>query len=39
MRKVIAPCIATCAQRPQGDVSETRWRYSLTNWGDDPLKP
>lgn len=26
------------AQRPDGDVTETRWRYSLMNWGHDPLK-
>ena len=26
------------AQRPEGDVTETRWRYSLMNWGHDPLK-
>ena len=26
------------AQRPDGDISETRWRYSLKNWGHDPLK-
>ncbi|GGL65685.1 DUF3140 domain-containing protein [Wenxinia marina] len=26
------------AQRPDGDVDETNWRYSLMNWGHDPLK-
>jgi len=26
------------AQRPDGDVEHTRWRYSLMNWGHDPLK-
>ena len=26
------------AQRPSGDVSDTRWRYSLMNWGHDPQK-
>lgn len=26
------------AQRPSGDVSETPWRYSLMNWGHDPLQ-
>lgn len=26
------------AQRPSGDVTETKWRYSLMNWGHDPLK-
>jgi hypothetical protein len=23
---------------PQGDVEHSRWRYSLMNWGHDPLK-
>jgi hypothetical protein len=26
------------AQRPWGDISATRWRWSLMNWGHDPLK-
>lgn len=26
------------AQRPSGDIKDTRWRYSLMNWGRDPLK-
>ncbi|MEE4288593.1 MAG: DUF3140 domain-containing protein [Erythrobacter sp.] len=26
------------AQKPEGDVEETDWRYSLMNWGHDPLK-
>jgi hypothetical protein len=25
------------AQRPAGDISQTHWRYSLMNWGHDPL--
>ena len=25
-------------QRPEGDVEDTRWRFSLMNWGHDPLK-
>jgi hypothetical protein len=25
------------AQRPDGDVRDTRWRHSLMNWGHDPL--
>lgn len=25
-------------QRPAGEVEETPWRYSLMNWGHDPLK-
>ena len=26
------------AQRPWGDVTDTRWRCSPMNWGHDPLK-
>ena len=26
------------AQRPSGNVEHTPWRYSLMNWGHDPLK-
>ncbi len=26
------------AQKPSGDVEGGRWRYSLMNWGHDPLK-
>ncbi|MEA9983706.1 MULTISPECIES: DUF3140 domain-containing protein [Subtercola] len=25
-------------QRPSGDVTDTPWRFSLMNWGHDPLK-
>jgi hypothetical protein len=38
MRKVIGYVHRHLAQRPSGDVTETRWRYSLMNWGHDPLK-
>ena len=38
MRKVIGFVKRHRAQRPAGDVSRTRWRYSLMNWGNDPLK-
>ena len=38
MRRIISYVHRHLAQRPQGDVSETRWRYSLMNWGHDPLK-
>jgi hypothetical protein len=38
MRKVIGYIKRHTAQRPEGDVSETRWRASLRNWGHDPLK-
>ncbi len=26
------------AQKPKGDVEDSNWRYSLMNWGHDPLK-
>ena len=26
------------AQRPEGDVEESPWRFSLMNWGHDPSK-
>ena len=38
MRTVIGYVHRHLAQRPSGDVRETRWRYSLMNWGHDPLK-
>ncbi|MGW0486269.1 MULTISPECIES: DUF3140 domain-containing protein [Nonomuraea] len=38
MRKVIGYIHRHLAQRPSGDVRESRWRYSLMNWGHDPLK-
>lgn len=38
MRKVIGYVKRHLAQRPSGDVRETRWRASLMNWGHDPLK-
>lgn len=38
MRKVIGYCRRHLAQRPWGDVTDTRWRWSLMNWGHDPLK-
>ncbi|MEU8200870.1 DUF3140 domain-containing protein [Streptosporangium sp. NPDC049046] len=38
MRKVIGYVRRHLTQRPSGDVKETRWRYSLMNWGHDPLK-
>jgi len=39
MRKVVGYVHRHLAQRPRGDVRNTRWRYSLLNWGHDPLKP
>ena len=26
------------AQRPNGDIADSDWRFSLMNWGHDPLK-
>jgi hypothetical protein len=38
MRKVVGYVRRHRAQRPWGDVTHTRWRWSLMNWGHDPLK-
>ncbi len=38
MSKVVGYVHRHLAQRPDGDVSQTRWRYSLMNWGHDPTK-
>ena len=38
MAKVAGYVHRHMAQRPDGDVTETRWRSSLMNWGHDPLK-
>ncbi|MFE9345088.1 DUF3140 domain-containing protein [Streptomyces olivaceus] len=38
MRKVVGYVHRHLAQRPSGDVGGTRWRYSLMNWGHDPLE-
>ena len=38
MRKVVGYVHRHLAQRPSGDVRDTRWRYSLMNWGHDPLR-
>jgi hypothetical protein len=38
VRKVNGYVRRHLAQCPAGDISETRWRYSLMNWGHDPLK-
>lgn len=38
MRKVTGYVHRHLAQRPDGDVTDTRWRHSLMNWGHDPLK-
>jgi Protein of unknown function (DUF3140) len=38
MRKVAGYVARHAKQRPGGDVTDTVWRYSLMNWGNDPLK-
>ena len=38
MRKVIGYVHRHMAQRPAGDVTDSRWRKSLMNWGHDPMK-
>lgn len=38
MRKVVGYIKRHTAQRPAGELEHTRWRYSLMNWGHDPLK-
>ena len=38
MDKVIGYVHRHTAQRPDGDIEESDWRYSLMNWGHDPMK-
>ena len=38
MAKVVGYVHRHLAQKPEGDIKETPWRYSLMNWGHDPLK-
>jgi hypothetical protein len=38
MGKVVGYVKRHGAQRPAGDVTDTTWRYSLMNWGHDPIK-
>ncbi|WP_205473260.1 DUF3140 domain-containing protein [Nocardioides sp. SYSU D00038] len=38
MRKVVGYVHRHLAQRPAGDVADTKWRWSLMNWGHDPEK-
>jgi hypothetical protein len=37
MRRVVSYVHRHQAQGPQGDVEDSNWRYSLMNWGHDPL--
>ncbi|MBI3439872.1 MAG: DUF3140 domain-containing protein [Proteobacteria bacterium] len=38
MRRVVSFIRRHIAQGPRRDVATSRWRYSLMNWGHDPLK-
>jgi hypothetical protein len=38
MNKVVGYINRHLAQRPRGDIEDTKWRYSLMNWGHDPLE-
>ena len=38
MKKVNAYVKRHSAQKPSGDIEDSNWRYSLMNWGHDPLK-
>ncbi|MCU1404845.1 MAG: hypothetical protein JWQ43_1148 [Glaciihabitans sp.] len=38
MKKVVGYVHRHSAQGPSSDVENSRWRYSLMNWGNDPLK-
>ncbi len=38
MSRVVSYVHRHLAQRPDDDIENTRWRYSLMNWGHDPLK-
>jgi hypothetical protein len=38
MKKVVGYVARHSKQEPSGDVEDTKWRYSLMNWGHDPLK-
>jgi len=37
-RKVVGYVRRHLAQRPHKDLANTRWAYSLKNWGHDPTK-
>ena len=38
MKKVVGYIHRHKAQEPSGDTKDSDWRYSLMNWGHDPLK-
>lgn len=39
MRRVVSFIRRHVGQGPRRNVATSRWRYSLMNWGHDPLKP
>lgn len=38
MQRVVSYIRRHLAQKPSSDVEHSRWRYSLKNWGHDPIK-
>lgn len=38
MRRVVSYVHRHLAQKPSGDIQHSHWRYSLKNWGHDPIK-
>ena len=38
MKKVVSYVHRHLAQKPSGKIENTPWRYSLMNWGNDPMK-
>ncbi len=38
MRRVVSYVHRHQAQEPKGSLEDSNWRYSLMNWGHDPLK-
>ncbi|MXO93974.1 DUF3140 domain-containing protein [Erythrobacter arachoides] len=38
MQKVVGYVHRHKAQKPDGDIKQSDWRYSLMNWGHDPMK-
>ncbi|OBK15722.1 DUF3140 domain-containing protein [Mycobacterium asiaticum] len=38
MRKVVGYAKRHLKQRPSGGIEDSAWRYSLMNWGHDPVK-
>lgn len=38
MKKVIGYIKRHLAQKPSSSIEDSNWRYSLMNWGHDPMK-